>query len=48
MIHNHAATVSNVIEAERFETLHKLYRVTARVVKFLKVLQRKSKAELTT
>lgn len=42
------ATVSNVIEAERFETLHKLYWVTAYVIKFLKILRKKSKAGLTT
>ena len=41
-------TVSNAIEAERFETLHKLYRVTAYVIKFLKILRKKSKAGLTT
>ena len=29
MIHEQVGTMSNVIEAERFETLHKLYRVTA-------------------
>ena len=42
------ATMSNVIEAERFETLHKLYRVTAYVIKFLKILRKKSKGGLTT
>ena len=41
-------TVSNAIEAERFETLHKLYRVTAYIIKFLKILRKKSKAGLTT
>ena len=42
------ATVSNAIEAKRFENLHKLYRVTTYVVKFLKMLRKKSKAGLTT
>ena len=41
------ATVSNTIEAEQFETLHKLYRVTAYVIKFLKIIWGKSKAGLT-
>ena len=40
--------MSNVIEAERFETLHKLYWVTAYVIKFLKITQKKSKAGFTT
>ena len=40
--------MSNAIEAERFKTLHKLYRVTAYVIKFLKILWKKSKAGLTT
>lgn len=48
MIHGQVATVSNVIEAGCFETLHKLYRVFAYVVKFLKIVRKKSKAGLTT
>ena len=36
------------IEAEHFETLHKLYRVTAYIIKFLKILRKKSKAGLAT
>ena len=48
MVCEQVATVSNAIEAERFETLHKLYRVTAYVVKFIKILQKKSKAGLIT
>ena len=42
------ATVSNVIEAERFETLHRLYREAAYVNRFLKILRKKFKAGLTT
>ena len=40
--------LSNAIDAERFEILHKLYRVTAYVIKFFKILRKKSKAGLTT
>ena len=36
--------MSNAIEAEHFQTLHKLYQVTAYVIKFLKIIRGKSKA----
>ena len=44
----HVGVVSSVIDIDRFETLNKLYRVTACVLKFIKLIQRVSiSSELT-
>ena len=42
IVPSQVGTVSDVIEIERFRTVHKLYRTTAYVLKFIKLMQRKS------
>ena len=42
MIPSRVETVSDVVEIQRFRTVHKLYQTTTYALKFIKLMQRKS------